>query len=71
MRTGVNFLEKGGELNGSLQHIYSKCLEKGWCVCRDQDLLDFPLSKGPRNGVVGSPARAYGILDERWVSITA
>jgi hypothetical protein len=48
----------GGELNGSLQHIYSKRLDKGWCVCRDQDLLDFPLSKGSRHGVAGSPATA-------------
>jgi hypothetical protein len=56
--TSANLPERGGELNGSLQHIYSERLDKGWCVCRDQDLLDFPLSKGLRHGVVGSPAMA-------------
>jgi hypothetical protein len=58
VRRGGIFPEKSGELNGSLQHIYSKRLDKGWCVCRDQDLLDFPLSKGSRHGVAGSPATA-------------
>jgi hypothetical protein len=54
-----------GELNGSLQHIYSKRLDRGWCVCRDQDLLDFLLSKGSRHGVVGSPPPFSG----KWISI--
>src|SRR5688572_4489639 len=36
-----HFPVKSGELNGSLQHIYSKHLDKGWCVCRDRGLLDF------------------------------
>jgi hypothetical protein len=46
-----------GELNGSLQHIYSRRLDKGWCLC-DQDLRGFPLSSGLRHGVVGRPATA-------------
>ena len=54
---------------GRCNTIYFKVLEKRWCVCRDQGLLDFPLSNGPKRGVVGSAAMACGTLDEHWASI--